>query len=232
MHCQISSCTVGQHTQPPQRSMNPPIIFRKDYWLQYITVLLLTALPLTQFSLGGRSVGVAFFCFCCVLVLVDFWLLSASVGVWLLLTLLFGFWLLLVLACVFGLFLSHQATHEQSERMFLWFSICSFCSLHSPTTPPHICHIFTHVHVFHVMFLQFLWMISQTSRIWQDFRDLAVLFHFSICLCQHSLNIATWEHHLSNWKETAAKSTGAWNILARSKEHSVNRRNHEIGTKN
>ena len=42
-----------------------------------ITVLLLTALPLTPFSLGGRSVGVTFFRFCCVLVLVDFWLLSA-----------------------------------------------------------------------------------------------------------------------------------------------------------
>ncbi len=223
MHCQISSCTVGQHTQPPQRSMNPPIIFRKDCWLQCYCWQRYRWHRFIGWTECRSDILSFLLCFG------SCWLL-ASVGVWLLLTLLF--WLLASVGSYcfcFWPFPSKQHTSKVNE-CFFDFSICSFYSLHSPQLLL-ICHIFKHVHVFHVMFLKFLWMISQTSRIWQDFHDLAFLFHFSICLCQHSQNIAAWEHHISNWKETAAKSTGAWTILAKSKEHSVNRRNHEIGTK-
>ena len=93
----------------------------------------------------------AFFPFCCVLVLVDFWLC---------------FWLLLVLASVFWPFSIKQRTSKVNE-CFSIFPYVPFILCISPQLL--IYHIFQHVHEFHVMFLQFLWIISRTSCIWHHF---------------------------------------------------------------
>lgn len=171
--------------------MHPPNYLQKRV---LITVLLLTVLPLTPFCIVWTESRSGIFPFCSVLVLVDSWLLLA---LWLC-VLAFRFWLLLVLASVFGPSPSSN-TRAKWTNVSLIFPYVPFILCISPQLL--ICHIFQHVHVFHVMFLQCLWRISQTSCIWHHFHDLAFLFHFSICSWQHSLNRATWGHYISNWKE-------------------------------
>ena len=172
------SCTVGQHKQPHQRSMNPPNYFQKRL---LITVLLLTVLPLTPFFIVWTECRSGIFHFCCVLVLVDFWLLVA---------LLFGFGLLASVGSCFCFwpFSIKQHTSKVNECFFEFF-LCSFYSLHFPTTP-HMSYLSTCSRISRYVSAISL-ENSQTSCIWHHFHDLAFLFHFSICSCQHSLNIAT-----------------------------------------
>lgn len=87
------SCTVGQHKQPRQRSMNPPNYFQKRL---LIAVLLLTVLPLTPFFIVWTECRSGIFS-----LFVVFWF-SLTLGFLWLCFLASGFWLPLVLASVFG----------------------------------------------------------------------------------------------------------------------------------
>ena len=213
------SCTVGQHKQPRQRSMNPPNYFQKRL---LITVLLLTVLPLTPFFIVWTECRSGIFPF--LLCFGSRWLLaSCGFAFWL------CFWLLLVLASVFWPFSIKQRTSKVNE-CFFDFSICSFYSLHFPTTP-------------HMSYLSTCSRISRyVSAIYLDnFTNIVHLapfprFSFSISFLDMFMpTFAEYSNMRASYiqlKGTAAQSTRAWNILAKSKEHSVNQRKHDIGTKN
>ena len=150
----------------------------------------------------------AFFTFC-VLVLVKFWLLVA---------LLFGFWLLASVGSCFCFwpFSIKQHTSKVNECFFEFF-LCSFYSLHFPTTP-------------HMSYLSTCSRISRyvSAISLENFTNIVHLapfprFSFSISFLDMFMpTFAECSNMRASYiqlKGTAAQSTRARNILAKSKEH-------------